>query len=75
VAGRPISTPYAILLLTYAFNVTGQPVISVPAGGTADGFPIGLQIVGRRHADALVLRAAAAFEAAAPWAHRRPPLD
>jgi Asp-tRNA(Asn)/Glu-tRNA(Gln) amidotransferase A subunit family amidase len=75
VAGRPISTPYDILLLTYAFNVTGQPVISVPAGWTADGLPIGLQIVGRRHADALVLRAAAAFEAAAPWAHRRPPLD
>ena len=75
VAGRPISTPYEILLLTYAFNVTGQPAISVPAGWTAEGLPIGLQIVGRRHADALVLRAAAAFEAAAPWAQRRPPVD
>jgi Asp-tRNA(Asn)/Glu-tRNA(Gln) amidotransferase A subunit family amidase len=75
VAGRSISTPYEILLLTYAFNVTGQPAISVPAGWTTDGLPIGLQIVGRRHADALVLRAAAAFEAAAPWAHRRPPVD
>jgi Asp-tRNA(Asn)/Glu-tRNA(Gln) amidotransferase A subunit family amidase len=75
VAGRTISTPYEILLLTYAFNVTGQPVMSVPAGWTADGLPIGLQIVGRRHADALVLRAAAAFETAAPWAHRRPPVD
>jgi Asp-tRNA(Asn)/Glu-tRNA(Gln) amidotransferase A subunit family amidase len=75
VAGRPISTPYEILLLTYAFNVTGQPAISVPAGWTTEGLPIGLQIVGRRHADALVLRAAAAFEAAAPWAQRRPPVD
>jgi Asp-tRNA(Asn)/Glu-tRNA(Gln) amidotransferase A subunit family amidase len=75
VAGRTISTPYEILLLTYAFNVTGQPVMSVPAGWTADGLPIGLQIVGRRHADALVLRAAAAFETAAPWAHRRPPVE
>jgi aspartyl-tRNA(Asn)/glutamyl-tRNA(Gln) amidotransferase subunit A len=37
--------------------------------------PIGLQIVGRRHADATVLRAAAAFEAARPWAERRPPLE
>ena len=45
-AGRTISTPYEILLLTYAFNVTGQPVMSVPAGWTADGLPIGLQIVG-----------------------------
>jgi Asp-tRNA(Asn)/Glu-tRNA(Gln) amidotransferase A subunit family amidase len=75
VAGRTITTPYEILLLTYAFNLTGQPAISVPAGWTADGLPVGLQIVGRRHADAVVLRAAAAFEAAAPWADRCPPLD
>lgn len=75
VAGRTITTPYEILLLTYAFNLTGQPAISVPAGWTDDGLPIGLQIVGRCRSDALVLRAAAAFEAAAPWAQRRPPLD
>jgi Asp-tRNA(Asn)/Glu-tRNA(Gln) amidotransferase A subunit family amidase len=35
--------------------------------------PIGLQIVGRRFADTTVLGAAAAFEAARPWAHHRPP--
>jgi Asp-tRNA(Asn)/Glu-tRNA(Gln) amidotransferase A subunit family amidase len=75
VAGRPIANPYEILLLTYVFNVTGQPAISVPAGWTDDGLPIGLQIVGGWRADARVLRAAAAYEAASPWAHRRPPLD
>jgi Asp-tRNA(Asn)/Glu-tRNA(Gln) amidotransferase A subunit family amidase len=75
VAGRRITTPYELLLLTYAFNLTGQPAITVPAGWTDDGLPIGLQIVGRWHADTTVLRAAAAFEAAAPWAQRRPPLD
>jgi Asp-tRNA(Asn)/Glu-tRNA(Gln) amidotransferase A subunit family amidase len=40
----------------------------------AEGLPVGLRIVGRRHADATVLRVAAAFEAAHPWADRRPAL-
>src|SRR5262249_52720159 len=54
-------------------TVTGLPAISVPCGFTASGLPVGLQIVGRRHQETMVLRAAAAFEAAAPWAHRIPP--
>jgi aspartyl-tRNA(Asn)/glutamyl-tRNA(Gln) amidotransferase subunit A len=57
---------------TYVMNLTGQPAISVPAGFTPAGLPIGLQICGPHLGDALVLRAAAAFEAAAPWAHRWP---
>jgi amidase len=75
VAGRKITTPYELLLLTYAFNLTGQPAISVPAGWTDDGLPLGLQIVGRWRADAMVLRAAAAYETAAPWGQRRPALE
>ena len=59
---------------TYPWNLTGQPAASVPCGFTRDGLPVGLQIVGRRFADATVLRAAAAFEQARPWASRRPPL-
>lgn len=47
---------------TYPFNMTQQPAASVPCGFTTDGLPIGLQIVGPRHADARVLRAARAFE-------------
>lgn len=50
---------------TSLFNLTQQPAISVPAGLTNDGLPIGLHIVGPRGADALVLRAAAAYERAA----------
>jgi aspartyl-tRNA(Asn)/glutamyl-tRNA(Gln) amidotransferase subunit A len=42
---------------------------------TEDGLPVGLQIVGRHLADGTVLRAAAAFEQASPWAHRVPPVS
>ena len=73
VAGQKVP-PAEPALLTLLFNLTGQPAATVPCGWTADGLPLGLQIVGRRHEDALVLRAAAAFEAAAPWADRRPSL-
>lgn len=60
---------------TAPFNLTGQPAISVPCGWTANGLPLGLQIVGRRHEDATVLCAAAAYEEIAPWTDRRPDLD
>ncbi len=59
---------------TYPWNLTGQPAATVPCGFTSEGLPVGLQIVGRRFADATVLRAAAAFEQARPWSGRRPPL-
>ena len=60
---------------TYPFNLTGQPAAIVPCGCGRDGLPIGLQIVGRWKSDVTVLQAAAAFEAAAPWAGRTPPLE
>ena len=47
---------------TYPFNLSGHPAATVPCGLTAGGLPVGLQLVGRWHSDALVLRAAAAFE-------------
>jgi aspartyl-tRNA(Asn)/glutamyl-tRNA(Gln) amidotransferase subunit A len=59
---------------TYPFNLTGQPACSIPAGWTESGLPVGLQIVGRRFDDALVLRAARAFEQVQPWRDRWPEL-
>jgi aspartyl-tRNA(Asn)/glutamyl-tRNA(Gln) amidotransferase subunit A len=51
---------------TYPFNLTQQPAASVPCALTTDGLPIGLQIIGPMGADAMVLRAARAFERACP---------
>jgi aspartyl-tRNA(Asn)/glutamyl-tRNA(Gln) amidotransferase subunit A len=57
---------------TYPFNMTQQPAASVPCGFTSAGLPVGLQVVGPRHADARVLAACAAFEQARPWQAVRP---
>jgi aspartyl-tRNA(Asn)/glutamyl-tRNA(Gln) amidotransferase subunit A len=51
---------------TFPFNLTQQPAASIPCGFTKAGLPVGLQLVGPRYADALVLRAARAFETARP---------
>jgi aspartyl-tRNA(Asn)/glutamyl-tRNA(Gln) amidotransferase subunit A len=66
--------PFQWLPFTFPFNMTGQPAATVPAGFTSDGLPVGLQIVGRHLDDSAVLRASAAYEAAAPWKDRWPPL-
>ena len=72
--GQPIGEFYDDYChFTYPFNLTGQPAISVPMGPGSDGLPLGLQIVGRRFEDDLVLRAAAAWERAQPWETATPP--
>ena len=72
--GKPLDNYTQWFFLTYGITVTGLPAISVPCGFTRSGLPVGLQIVGKRHGEAAVLRAAAAFEAAQPWADPIPPV-
>ena len=60
-------TPFSALA-----NLTGQPAAVLPAGWTADGRPVGLQIIGRHLDDLGVLAACGAFEALQPWAGRWP---
>jgi amidase len=70
--GQPLENYTDWFLLTYAITLTGYPAISIPCGFTAEGLPVGLQIVGRKSAESTVLKAAAAFEALSPWREKRP---
>lgn len=68
-AGHSPMDPQAMLGWTpfsYPFNLTQQPACTIPCGLTRGGLPIGLQLVGPMFADALVLRAARAYESARP---------
>jgi len=65
----PTWTPF-----TYPFNMTGQPGLSVPCGFDSQGLPIGLQLVGARFNDALVLKAGYAYQQACPLTAQRPAL-
>jgi aspartyl-tRNA(Asn)/glutamyl-tRNA(Gln) amidotransferase subunit A len=56
-------------------NLTGLPALSVPAGFTADGRPVGLQLIGRAFDEATLLRAGAAYEQATDWHRRHPPIN
>ena len=60
--------------LTRPFNALGLPVLALPAGFTADGRPLGLSIAGRPFDEATVLRLGHAWEQAADWRRRRPPI-
>ena len=65
----------AVLLRhTSPFNITATPAISIPAGFTADGQPIGAQLSGRWWEEGLVLRAANAYQQVTDWHKQRPPL-
>jgi len=57
-------TDYNWVKMTYAFNMTRSPAATVCVGLSSAGVPVGLQLVGPQHADLVVIRAAAALEAA-----------
>jgi aspartyl-tRNA(Asn)/glutamyl-tRNA(Gln) amidotransferase subunit A len=71
VAGREVHGGMSVVL-GFLASLVNLPALSVPAGLTADGLPIGLQIVGPRHREDLVLAAGARYEQARPWPRHAP---
>lgn len=70
IAGDPLSNPLDLVGLTALFNLTGHPAVSIPAGWTDDGLPVGIQIVGPYRRDGTLIGVAAAVERmgdALPW--------
>lgn len=63
----PMEGSMATVALNAVCNLSGQPAASVPCGLTSDGLPVGMQIIGARHADALVLKAALVHERNYPF--------
>jgi amidase len=73
IAGVAMDTYHRWMEIVAPFTLAGLPVVSVPVGFDARGLPMGMQVAGPARADLPVLALARAFEALAPWAHRRPP--
>ncbi len=72
--GETEDTRLAATRLLRGINALGLPALSIPAGFTNQGLPIGLQLIGRPFEEALLLQIGAALEDATGHTHRRPPL-
>lgn len=72
VAPRARADALAWGTLLAPFSFTGQPAVSLPLHWTADGLPVGVQLVGRRGDDEVLLRLALDLQEAADWRGRRP---
>ena len=72
--GADVERIVRLVPYTAPFNVSGQPAIALPLHQTADGLPMGIQLVAAYGREDLLLRVAAQIEVNAPWVGRRPPV-
>ncbi len=75
VGGVAVERYYDVYLAAYAFSVTGLPIMAVPCGRTANGLPVGMQIIGHRLRDDSVISAAAVYEHHCAENFVRPDID
>lgn len=75
IEGRTVDEYEGYNPFNFNVNMIGHPAASLPCGFTADGLPVGLQVIGRFGDEASVIAASAAFEEARPWAQHRPPVS
>ncbi|MGW7517662.1 amidase [Streptomyces sp. NPDC054796] len=71
--GRPMDTYHRWMETVAPWSLTGLPAIGMPVGFDARGLPMGVQLIGREHADLALLRLAYAYERETGWVSRMPP--
>ena len=73
--GEPVRTPGGGIAFTYPFNFSGNPAVSLRAGMSDDGLPVGLQLVAPRLREDLLLQVSRQYEVARPWKDAWPSVD
>jgi amidase len=71
----PPATALAMVAFTAAYNITGQPAVSLPLYWSEAGLPVGVQFVGGPWQESLLIRIASQLEEASPWSDRRAPVS
>jgi amidase len=73
VAGRSMETYHQWMGIVLPWTLAGTPVMNAPAGFSASGLPMGIQIIGKRQAELAVLKMARAYERTTDWVGKYPP--